>query len=284
MQIVVFTLLALFAFAANSVLCRIALAQGLIDPANFTAIRLVSAAITLTCLVIWNAKGDLSNLVRAGSWSSGIALFVYAAGFSYAYVWLSAGSGALILFASVQFSMITFNLIRGHVFTRLEWLGMSTALSGFIYLVLPGVSAPPAFGAALMATAGIAWGIYSLNGKGATNATLDTMANFVRTLPLALCLLPFVEFDKMQSEGVLYAVLSGAIASGLGYVIWYKALPVLSNSIAAASQLSVPVIAAIGGVLLLGEQVGYRLGVATIVILGGIALVIFAQQRVTAKK
>lgn len=273
------TLLVLMAFAANSILCRLALAGELIDPASFTLVRLISAALTLYILVLIRTGTKPVGVLESGSWFSAIALFIYAGGFSVAYQWLDAGTGALILFASVQFSMVALNLIAGQTFKPLEWFGMAIALAGFVYLVLPGVTAPPALGAALMSIAGIAWGVYSIKGKGSKNATHDTMANFIRTLPLAVCLLPFVSLTQLDMAGLLYAIASGAIASGLGYALWYKVLPSLEPSIAAVSQLSVPVIATLGGVILLGETLDYRLTLSSLVILGGIGLVIHSQRK-----
>lgn len=276
-QLASFTFLALLAFAANSILCRLALANELIDPASFTILRLASGALTLTILISLRSGPKIFREKKAGNLVSALALFVYAAGFSFAYVWLDTGTGALILFASVQLSMITISLFYGHKFRFQEWAGMLIALTGFIYLVLPGVSAPSLSGALLMTLAGIAWGVYSVKGKLSTDALLDTSGNFLRTLPLLLLLISLVDPGSWQWQGGFYALLSGVIASGLGYAIWYSVLPKLSASIAAVSQLSVPVVAAIGGLILVNENPDSRLIIASIIILGGIALVTFTK-------
>ncbi len=276
-QLASFTFLALLAFAANSILCRLALANELIDPASFTILRLASGALTLTILICLRSGPKIFREKKAGNLVSALALFVYAAGFSFAYVWLDTGTGALILFASVQLSMITISLFYGHKFRFQEWAGMLIALTGFIYLVLPGVSAPSLSGALLMTLAGIAWGVYSVKGKLSTDALLDTSGNFLRTLPLLLLLIPLVDPGNWQWQGGFYALLSGVIASGLGYAIWYSVLPKLSASIAAVSQLCVPVVAAIGGLILVNEYPDSRLIIASIIILGGIALVTFTK-------
>jgi drug/metabolite transporter (DMT)-like permease len=268
------TSLAMLAFAGNSILCRLALKNTAIDAASFTAIRLISAAIVLwVILLLRRRSGKVS-----GNWFSAVALFAYAAGFSFAYINLKAGTGALLLFGSVQTSMISFGLWRGERFNALQIIGFTSAIIGLIVLVFPGLSAPPIVSSALMIFAGVAWGIYSLRGRGAGDPTMMTAGNFIRTLPLA-AILSLAARDQMQLDqtGVVLAIASGAITSGIGYAIWYSALPALKATQAATVQLSVPVIAAIGGIMLLAEPLSLRLVFASLAILAGIACVIFAK-------
>lgn len=265
------TAVAMLAFAANSVLCRLALQQEAIDAASFTVIRLLSGALALALLL--GARG--LPPARAGNWRSAFALFAYAAAFSFAYVSLPTGVGALLLFAAVQATMILTGLLRGERLTMSQLVGLLLAFGGFIHLLLPGLSAPPLGGALLMVGAGIAWGVYSLRGRGTGNPLAATAGNFLRTVPMAIGLAMLgVGSVNLQSSGVLYAVLSGALASGAGYAVWYAALRGLSATGAATVQLSVPVIAALGGVLLLGEVVTWRLVLASVAILGGVAIVL----------
>ncbi|MEY2491797.1 MAG: hypothetical protein QOH24_748 [Verrucomicrobiota bacterium] len=264
------------AFAANSLLCRLALRQTNIDAASFTCVRIVSGAIALWLI----ATMRKARSPWKGSWSSAAALFVYAAAFSFAYVSLSAATGALLLFGAVQATMIGWGLRSGERLRLGQWLGLALALAGLIALLFPGLSAPPLAGSILMLTAGVAWGVYSLRGKNGGDPISATAGNFLRALPMAavLCgtLFPWVRFD---SAGIGYAILSGAIASGVGYAIWYSALPGLRAASAAAVQLSVPVLAAAGGILLLGEAITMRFLIASIAILGGIALVVLERRR-----
>jgi len=259
------------AFAGNSLLCRLALTQTGIDAASFTSIRIVSGAVALWLIV--NMRKTSSSW--KGSWSSGIALFVYAAAFSFAYVSLSAGTGALLLFGAVQATMIGWGLRKGEQLRPHQWLGFTFALGGLTALLFPGLSAPPIVGSLLMLAAGMAWGVYSLRGKVGGDPIRATTGNFLRAVPLAavlnIALLPSAKLDR---AGIGFAVLSGAIASGLGYAIWYTALPRLKAAMAAAVQLSVPVLAAAGGILFLGEPITLRFLSASIAILGGIALVV----------
>lgn len=265
------TSLAMLAFAGNSLLCRVALKETAIDPASFTAIRLVSGALMLW-LVVRLKQGAPRG---TGNWSSAFALFVYAAGFSFAYISLPAGSGALLLFGAVQATMIGYALWKGERLRGLQTIGVLLAIGGLVGLLLPGLSAPPLKGALLMIGAGIAWGVYSLRGKGTGDPTRVTAGNFMRAVPITLVLsLLMVDFVSVDAGGFYYAVASGALASGLGYAIWYTALPSLKNTSAASVQLSVPVIAALGGIVFLGEPVTLRLILASVAILGGIALVI----------
>ncbi len=274
------TVLALLAFAGNSLLCRAALRDTAIDPASFTLLRIVAGALVLALLVGLRAPAQL----RAGSWTSAAALFAYAIAFSYAYIGLSAGTGALILFGAVQASMLGWALLRGERFGAVQTLGFALAIAGLIGLLLPGLSAPPFGAALLMLLAGIAWGVYSLRGRGAGDPTAVTAGNFLRAVPmavaaLALALLLAPDAMQIDAPGSLYAIASGALTSGLGYAIWYRALPQLRASTAATVQLSVPVITAVAGVLLLSEPVSLRLVLASIAVLGGVALVVLLPKR-----
>lgn len=265
------TTLAMLAFAANSLFCRLALATTTIDPATFTSIRIASGAAALWVLT----RGHGRSLSTVGSWGSALALIAYALAFSYAYIALSAATGALLLFGAVQATMIGYGRYRGERFHGWQLAGFIVAIGGLLGLLLPGVTAPPLLGALLMLSAGIAWGIYSLRGKGSSDPALTTASNFVRAVPVAIVAgaiaLPWFDVDL---RGFMYALASGALTSGIGYVIWYAALPLLSATTAATVQLSVPVLAAFGGVVFLGEQPSARLVLASIAILGGVAIVI----------
>jgi drug/metabolite transporter (DMT)-like permease len=266
-----FTAAAMLAFAANSLLCRLALAGGGIDPASFGAVRVVSGAVALALIVRLRA----GSMPAGGDWLSAAMLFAYVAFFSFAYVSLPAGTGALILFGAVQLTMFGWALRGGERFTQPAWCGLALAAAGLVYLVLPGVSAPPLLGAALMALAGAAWGVYSLRGRGAADPLRATAGNFLRAAPLALVLwLPFMGVAHADASGIGLAVVSGALTSGVGYAIWYTALRALTAMRAATVQLSVPVMTAFGAVLWLGEPVTLRLVLASLAILGGIALVL----------
>ena len=268
---------ALVAFAANSVLARLALRGGAIDATSYTSIRLVSGAVVLS-LLVWR-RGPATFRV-AGSWAGAALLFLYAAPFSFAYLSLSTGTGALILFAAVQATMILAGLAGGERPGPREWVGLLVALGGLVWLVLPGIDAPPLLGAGLMAVAGVSWGFYSLRGRRSGAALADTMGNFVRAAPLALALsAATLATAAVAPAGVLYAVLSGAIASGVGYAIWYTALPGLPATRAATIQLAVPALAALGGVALLGEPLSFRLVGAAAAILGGVGLAVSARAR-----
>ncbi len=270
-RVIPLTALAMLAFAANSVLCRLALTKTAIDPASFTAIRMISGAAMLWVLA--NVAGKRRGV--GGSWRGAGALMVYAVAFSLAYVSLSAGTGALLLFGSVQITMITTGLVQGERLRIAQWAGLAMALGGLVILVAPGVSAPPPLGAALMVLAGLSWGIYSLLGRGTRDPIGATAGNFIRGAPLAL--LPMaVLYGQINPDpmGVLYAVLSGTVASGLGYILWYRVLPQLGATRGASVQLSVPVIAAVAGAFLIGEPVTLRLALISLAVLGGIALVI----------
>jgi len=270
-RVVALTSLAMVAFACNSLLCRVALGHTGIDAASFTTIRLMSGAVVLW-LVARMSRGTQAG---TGSWPSALALFVYAAGFSFAYVSLPASTGALLLFGAVQATMIGRGIRAGERLSRPQLMGLLFALGGLVGLLLPGLSAPPLPGALLMLSAGVAWGIYSLRGKGAGDPTRITAGNFLRAVPMAVALSVLMhDRTSLDSAGVGYAVASGALASGIGYAIWYTALPALKATSAATVQLSVPVIAALGGIAFLCESATLRLVLASVAILGGIALVI----------
>ena len=271
MRVVILTLLAMVAFASNSLLCRLALRQTTIDAASFTLIRLLSGVIALWLIVITRKPGWTTT----GNWTSALALFAYAAAFSFAYISLSVGTGALLLFGMVQATMIFWGLRKGERLNARQWFGLAIALGGLVALVFPGLSAPPIGGALLMTGAGIAWGIYSLRGKGAGDPTSVTAGNFWRSVVFAAVLsMALLRWTNLDPAGIRYAIVSGAIASGVGYVIWYSALPGLKATTAATVQLSVPVLAALGGILFLSESITLRLLLASLLILGGIGLVI----------
>lgn len=274
-KVVFLTVVAMMAFAANSLLCRLALRAAHIDAASFTLIRLASGAIMLWLIV--RLRGD--TIGQHGSWPSAFALFAYAAGFSFAYITLSAATGALLLFGVVQATMIGYGLWRGERFGALQSSGLLLAGAGLIGLLLPGLSAPPLHGALLMMVAGVAWGVYSLRGRGSSNATSSTAGNFIRSLPF-VALLSFFMMSRFSLDmvGIGYAIASGAIASGIGYAVWYTALPGLRATNAATVQLSVPVIAALGGALFLDEVITQRLVLAAIAVLGGITIVILGRK------
>jgi drug/metabolite transporter (DMT)-like permease len=272
------TAIAMLAFAANSLLCRLALQHGSIDPASFGSARLASGALVLAAILRLRARPPTSRVQARPDWLAATMLWAYVACFSFAYLTLAAGTGALILFGAVQVTMFSAGLRGGERFTATAWAGLVLAVGGLIYLVLPGVAAPAPQGAALMAAAGMAWGIYSLRGRHAGEPVAATAGNFARATPLALALsLVFASACHASAQGLALAVASGAVSSGLGYVVWYAALPGLSALRAATVQLSVPPLAAAGGVLLLAEVLTMRLLWSSAAILGGIALVLFSR-------
>jgi drug/metabolite transporter (DMT)-like permease len=275
MRIFILTLLAMIAFASNSLLCRAALRDTTIDPASFTFVRIFSGAIALW--LILNLRRSTSS--REGNWISALALFVYAAAFSFAYVDLSAGTGALLLFGAVQATMILSGFRKAERLDAIQAAGLVVALIGLVVLVFPGISAPPLFGSVLMLSAGVAWGVYSLRGRSTGDAIAATAGNFLRAVPFALLIsIIGLRSIRLDSLGLTYAIISGAITSGVGYVIWYTALPHLKAAPAASVQLSVPVIAATGGILLLGEPITLRYVIASTAVLGGIFLVIIERR------
>jgi len=274
MTVIPLTVFTLIAFAANSLLCRMALGGHLIDPVSFTSLRLASGALALVLIVrVMGKPGETRR--RAGSWGSGFALFAYAIAFSLAYVSLAAGMGALILFGSVQLTMIGVALKSGEKLRAAQWVGSAAAFAGLVYLVMPGIAAPDPLGALLMCGSGVAWGVYSIRGRGASEPIALTAGNFVRSAPMAIVASALaISAFHLEPYGLLLALTSGIVTSGLGYVLWYKALRSLTTTQAAVVQLTVPVIAAFGGVAFLSEEVSFRLVIASAVILGGVALAV----------
>lgn len=267
----ILTATAMIAFAANSLLCRMALGQDFIDAGSFTSVRIISGAITLGLII--SIRGHKTKITA--NWSSVAALFCYMVFFSFAYLSLSAGTGALLLFGAVQLTMFASAIRHGERFSFLSWTGLFAAFSGLVYLVAPGVTAPDPIGALLMATAGVAWGTYSLIGRRSGQPLLETTANFLYSVPLTIGLSAMlIASVDISAPGVLLAVASGALTSGLGYAIWYAALPGLTAGRAATVQLCVPVIAALGGIVLLSEQITVRLVVASSLTIGGIWIVL----------
>lgn len=267
----------------NSVLCRLALGASAIDAASFSSIRLLSGAFALLLISIAFKKGN-SALLR-GSWTSATLLFLYAVAFSFAYIGLSAGTGALILFGSVQATMLIMALRSGERPHVLEWAGLCVALIGLFYLVFPGLTAPEPIRSALMAVAGISWGFYSLRGRGTRDALADTTGNFVRALPFVIMVnLIMLRDAHVSARGLVFAVLSGALASGVGYVVWYTALKGLTATRAATVQLIVPILAALGGVIMLSENISMRLLLSAMMILGGVGLALAGRKRLVYVK
>lgn len=274
MTVVVLTAFTLVAFATNSLLCRMALGGQLVDPVSFATLRLVSGALAL--IPVARMAGETGAPGTAmGSWRSGTALFAYAAAFSLAYVSLSTGMGALILFGTVQVTMMGAALNAGEKLRPAQWTGFALAIGGLIYLVLPGISAPDPLGALLMAVSGVAWGLYSIAGKGVSAPLAATAGNFLRTVPMALVASALaISRIHLHPSGVMLALVSGMITSGIGYVLWYKTLPKLTTTQASIVQLVVPVLAALGGVVFLSERVSIRLVTASALILGGVAFAV----------
>ena len=274
--VAVLTVIALAGFAANSLLCRMALRGGAIDAASFTTVRLVSGALVLNLLLL--LRGGYRS---GGDWKSSLALFVYAAAFSIAYVSIPAGAGALLLFGSVQTTMIVRGLVQGEHPRWYEWCGLTLACAGLIALISPGLSAPPPGSGLIMMAAGVAWGVYSLRGRSSRDAVAGSAGNFMRALPFTLPFLFWVHLRAGQNgapglhfdtAGLVEAVVSGALASGLGYAIWYTVLPALTAMRAAVVQLTVPVLVAAAGVAFLGERASLRLIGCGALTLGGVAL------------
>lgn len=294
MKATVYTIIALIAFAANSLFCRMALAEGYIDAWSFTVIRLLSAAACLVIIMTIHAyrlqrqaltadKSSIDAILNdKGSWLSSVSLVIYALCFSIAYVELDTGTGALILFSAVQLTMIGWGIYKKEQLSALQWLAFIVAVAGFVYLMLPSAAIPSPLAAALMATSGAAWGVYSIRGKSCISPLRATGFNFVRSLvavPILLLVslmyldkigLKNISLESITSEGILLACASGAIASGMGYSIWYTAMPLLKNTQAAIVQLCVPVIAAVLGVIFLSEQLTLPFIIASAVILGAV--------------
>jgi drug/metabolite transporter (DMT)-like permease len=278
------TSLAMIAFASNSLLCRAALKQTGIDPASFTFIRIFSGAVALWLIMKMRNTSSVAAVhdhrSHQGNWISALSLFIYAAAFSFAYVNLSAGTGALLLFGAVQATMILWGLHKGERLDAIQIVGLIVAVAGLIVLVFPGLSAPPLSGSILMVGAGVAWGIYSIRGQVGRDAIAATAGNFLRAVPFAAAVsIILLSRARLDYAGIFYAAVSGAITSGLGYVIWYNALPGLKATSAATVQLSVPVLAAAGGILLLGEPITLRYVLASTAVLGGIFLVVIEKQQ-----
>lgn len=270
-QILALTSLAMLAFAGNSLLCRAALRDTAIDPATFTTIRIVSAALVLAAILSMRRR----PMRLGGDWTSAAALAAYAIGFSFAYRGLTAATGALLLFGAVQATMVARGIFVGERLRIVQSHGVAVALAGLVALMWPGVSAPPLRDALLMLGAGVAWGVYSLRGAGSGDPIAATAGNFVRAIPFAaLASVAFLDHAALDRIGVGYAIASGAVSSGIGYAIWYAALPSLRAITAATVQLGVPVIAMLGGLVLLGEAPGMRIVIASAAVLGGIALAV----------
>jgi drug/metabolite transporter (DMT)-like permease len=270
-RLVAYITLTMIAFAGNSLLCRMALKETTIDAASFTSMRLLSGALMLWLLMRWQNQAPLKH----GSWRSAVALFLYAVALSYAYRTINTGAGALMLFGAVQVTMILAGFISGERMSLLQSLGFAAAISGLVILVSPGVEAPSILDSVLMLASGVAWGIYSLYGRGQSNPAAATAGNFLRAAPMSIALsllaLPWLQLD---TPGVIYAVLSGAVTSALGYILWYRVLQQMSAMTASTVQLSAPLIATLGGIVMLGEAITYDLVIASLLILGGIWLVL----------
>jgi drug/metabolite transporter (DMT)-like permease len=276
----VLTTATMIAFAANSLLCRAALRDGEIDATSYTAIRLASGALVLVIVVQARRRGAAATRQPAGSWPSALALSVYAIAFSYAYLQLAAGTGALLLFGAVQLTMIVGALVRGERPRWHQWVGYAIALAGMVTINLPSLNAPPPTGAALMIAAGIAWGIYSLRGRGSARPIETTAGNFVRSVPIAivLAILAIATTAHLTARGVILSVISGGVASGLGYCLWYLVLPVLGAARGAIVQLSVPVIAAGSAILVLHEPVRRDVAIGGAIVLGGLAIALWPRR------
>ncbi|MFZ5863054.1 MAG: DMT family transporter [Nitrospirota bacterium] len=271
------------AFTANSVLCRLALGNGAIDAASFTGIRLTAGAATLWLLV--RVVNRVNDTRPRGDWASATALFLYAIGFSFAYLSLSAGTGALVLFGAVQTTMIVAGLRSGERPHPLQWVGLLAAATGLVALVFPGLTAPSPTGAALMTMAGASWGVYSLRGRGAADPIAVTADNFMRSVPLVLLVaLATVPTARLSPQGVWLAILSGSLASGVGYVLWYVALQGLTATRAATVQLAVPVLVAFAGMIVLDEAFSLRFIVSAILILGGVSLTLIRRERLERER
>lgn len=282
-KIPILTGVALIAFAANSVICRLALGSGVIDAASFTVLRLLSGIVVLLAITI--ATTGFKNNNKRGGWTASLMLFIYAVSFSYAYISLTTGTGALILFGSVQITLILYSLTRGTRLQFLEWFGLAFSLLGFFYLVLPGATMPSIHGLLLMITSGVAWGFYTVLGKASVAPLLESTLNFSRTLPFVTLLIIFTMNHISYSwSGTLLALLSGGIMSGVGYTIWYIALGGLSFTQAAVVQLLVPIIAALGGVMFMSEEISFRLVISGAMVLGGVLMVTLAKSDLKGKQ
>lgn len=277
MKVTLYTIAALLAFAANSLFCRLALSEGYIDPWSFTIIRLLSGAICLILIMIVHARrlkhSDAAQaalvLSDKGSWLSSLSLVVYALCFSLAYVELDTGTGAMILFAAVQFTMIGWGIYKKERLSTVQWIALAIAFAGFVYLMLPSAAVPSLYGAVVMMLSGIAWGVYSIRGKACVSPLRATGFNFVRSLIvlpiLLLVAIPYLA--DLTLKGLMLAGISGAVTSGMGYCLWYVALPLLKSTQAAVVQFCVPILAAIAGVVFLSEQLTLSFILSSVVIL-----------------
>ena len=280
MRTAVFTTLALVAFAGNSLLCRMALGPSAIDAASFSTIRIISGAICLWLITVVTQRGSVWT---QGSWLSAVILFVYAIPFSYAYGLLTAGTGALILFGTVQVTMIGGALVEGERPHARQWIGLLVAIAGLVYLLSPGIASPSPIGAGLMTIAGIGWALYSIQGRGAVDPVAQNGGNFVRTLPLLIIVSVLaLRLQHVETRGAILAILSGAVTTGLGYAVWYSALRGLTATRAALVQLLVPVITVTGGVIFLREPISSRVVLSAAIVIGGIALALTADERTAA--
>jgi len=279
LKTIALTATAMVAFAANSILARLALAGGTIDDMGYTGWRLASGALVLA--LVSQVVGRRTGVPAvAGSWAQATALFVYALAFSVAYLWIGAAAGAIVLFGAVQFGMMARAVAAGERPGPFEWAGLAVAFAALVWLVAPGVAAPPLAGALLMVAAGLSWAVYSGLGRGSTDPLADTAGNFLRCLPVAIALIAWGwRVHPPDTAGLGYAVASGALASGLGYAVWYAVLPALPRVTAASIQLTVPAIAAAGAVVFIGEALTARLVLASAAMIAGIALVIVAGER-----
>lgn len=277
-KVIFYTIFALVAFACNSLLCRLALQNGEADAASFTLVRLAAGAVTLLAIHYFFNRSEVES---RGSWPSAFFLFAYAICFSFAYLGLTAGTGALILFSSVQFTMIAIGITRGERPSTVEWIGLVLAMGGLVWLLSPGLAAPPVLNSLLMIAAGVAWGIFTLRGRGSKNALAEMSGNFLRSVPMAVVvMLPFLYQIKLSQSGIIFAVLSGAVASGIGYSVWYSVLKYHTATRAAILQLAVPALTAFGGVFILSEAVSLRLLLASALILCGIGLAVLGRKKV----
>ena len=276
LRIIVITLFSLLAFAANSLITRFALEETSIDEASFIMLRVVSGALFLWLFL---SVKKYHKAYKAGSWLAAFALFIYAVSFTYGYGLIAAGTGALLLFGAVQITMTIAGYQAGERLNTTQLIGFVLALSGLVILMLPGLAAPSFVGALLMCISGVAWGIYTLQGRGASNPAITTAGNFIKAAPMAMILWLAVNFSttstiNLADSGVIYALLSGIVTSGIGYIIWYSVLPELKATQAAIVQLSVPLIVTLAGVLLLNEAITLRVIIAAVAILTGTVLVL----------
>lgn len=273
-RILLFTALAMLGFAGNSLFTRMALKGEYIDPASFMVVRIFAAALTLSLLVLLRRR-RMPGSRNHGSWKSGLAFALHLPCFTTGFVALSAGTGALISFSIAQVTMIGYGLYKGERLNKVQWFGFTASFLGMAALLLPGITAPPLPYALLMVGSGFFWGIYSLRGRGVADPLAENAGNFLCAAPIVLLLsLPFFASMHFELQGVLYGALVGGVMTGLGCAFWFSALRGLTATGAASVQLSVPVLAAFISIPLLGEHLTLRLAIVSIVVLGGIALVV----------